>query len=93
MDEAAARPGGRALREGPLLAAWAVITIVLAALVLVRAEQRAVDDPVQRAARGEVTGLSALSLMRAPRLEQSIAVRPAARSGRPEPAAATGHAG
>ncbi len=74
MDEAGASRGGRALREGPLLAAWAVITTVLAALVLVRAERRAVDDPIQRAAR-RGTGLSAPSLMRAPRPEQSIAGR------------------
>ena len=45
MDEAAGRPGGRVLREGPLLAAWAVFTAVLAALVLVRAEHRAVRRP------------------------------------------------
>ncbi len=66
MDDAAGRPGGRVLREGPLLAAWAVVTTVLAALVLARAEHRAVDDPIRNAARGEVTARASPSLTRAP---------------------------
>ncbi len=67
MDDAAGRPGGRVLREGPLLAAWAVITTVLAALVLARAEHRAVDDPIRKAARSEVTARSTPPPARAPR--------------------------
>lgn len=59
--------------EGPLLAVWALLTAVLVGLVLVRSEQRAVDDPVQKAARGEVRGLGPLSLVREDRLGAALA--------------------
>ena len=61
------------MHEGPLLAVWALLTAALAAVVLVRAEQRAVDDPVQKAARGEVHGLGPLSLVREDRLSAALA--------------------
>jgi hypothetical protein len=60
------------VREGPLLAVWAIVTLALTAGVLWRAESRAVDDPVQKAARGEVTGLGALSLVREERLAAGL---------------------
>lgn len=42
------------MREGPLLAVWALLTVALIVLVLVRAEQRAVDDDARRDAHGQV---------------------------------------
>jgi hypothetical protein len=58
--------------EGPLLVVWAAGTAVLAALALVRAERSALDDPVQKVARGEVTGLSGLSFLREERLDLAL---------------------
>lgn len=48
------------MREGPLLAVWALLTAALVAVVLARAEQRAVDHPAPKAARGAVHGPVAL---------------------------------
>lgn len=59
----AEEPGGR-LGEGLVLLLFAILTLAASAYVLATAEQNAVDDPAQRAARGEITGLHAQSLMR-----------------------------
>jgi len=59
--------------EGLLLGVWALVTLVAVVLVLMRQEDKAVNDPVQKAARGEVAGLAPLSLMTADRLRQAMA--------------------
>ena len=51
-------------REGPLVLLFLLATIAASAFVLHSAEADAVKDPKQKAARGEITGLSKLSLVR-----------------------------
>lgn len=46
-------------REGPLILLFLVLTLAPSALVLRKAEADAVNDPKQKAARGEIAGLSA----------------------------------
>lgn len=59
--------------EGLILLAFAILTIAVSAFVLVREEDQAVKDPAQKAARGEVTGLGELSLLREPNLRRALA--------------------
>src|SRR4051794_7693807 len=49
-------------REGLILLVFTILTVALSAFVLQRSEHDAVHDPVQKAARGEITGLDAESL-------------------------------
>ena len=58
--------------EGPILALFALLTIVATAFVLWREEANAVDDPAQKALRGEVTGLTKHSLLRSGNLARAI---------------------
>ena len=60
-------------REGPLIASFVVLTLAASAFVLHRAEANAVKDPKQKAARGEITGLSELSLVRPENLRKALA--------------------
>jgi hypothetical protein len=60
-------------REGPLIFLFVVLTLAASAFVLHRSEDRAVHDPKQKAARGEVQGLSALSLVRPANLRRALA--------------------
>ena len=60
-------------REGPLILLFLVATLAASALVLHKAEADAVKDPKQKAARGEITGLSQLSLVRAENLRKALA--------------------
>lgn len=65
---------GRALRiDRVLVLLFIVLSLGGTALVLVRAERQALDDPVQKGARGEVRGLSALSLLREANLRPALA--------------------
>ena len=66
-------PEPRRPSEGLLLGVWALVTLAAVVIVLMRQEDKAVNDPVQKAARGEVTGLAPLSLMTADRLRQAMA--------------------
>jgi hypothetical protein len=60
-------------REGPLILLFLVATLAASALVLHRAEANAVKDPKQKAARGEISGLSELSLVRPENLRRALA--------------------
>jgi hypothetical protein len=59
--------------EGLILLVFAILTIAAAAFVLQRAEHKALHDPAQKGARGEVTGLDSLSFFRAENLRRAIA--------------------
>ena len=69
-------PGGsgqrRGLSEGLVLGIWALIVVVAVVLVLTRAEDKALHDPVKKAQRGEITGLGELSLVRADRFRGAL---------------------
>src|SRR5436309_14945873 len=56
--------------EGLILILFAVLTLAASAFVLQRAEHKALHDPAQKAARGEVSGLSGLSFFRAENLRK-----------------------
>ena len=60
-------------REGPLIALFVALTLGASFFVLHRSEAKAVKDPKQKAARGEITGLSALSLVRPENLRKALA--------------------
>jgi hypothetical protein len=60
-------------REGPLILLFLVATLTASAIVLHRAEADAVKDPKQKAARGEITGLSDDSLVRPENLRKALA--------------------
>jgi hypothetical protein len=60
-------------REGPLILLFLVATVAASALVLHSAEADAVKDPKQKAARGEIAGLSKLSLVRPENLRKALA--------------------
>lgn len=60
-------------REGPLILLFLVATLAASAFVLHRAEANAVKDPKQKAARGEISGLSDLSLVRPENLRKALA--------------------
>ena len=64
-------------RKGPpetlILIAFVVLTLAASAFVLQRAERGALHDPAQKASRGEVTGLDALSFFREPNLRKVLA--------------------
>lgn len=60
-------------REGPLILLFLVATLAASAFVLHRAEANAVKDPKQKAARGEINGLSADSLVRPENLRKALA--------------------
>ncbi len=59
-------------RQGALLAVWAVATLALTTVLLVGEEREALRDPVQKAARGEVSGLGELSLLRPERFAGAV---------------------
>ena len=60
-------------REGPLILLFLVLTLAASAFVLHKAEADAVKDPKQKAARGEISGLSELSLVRPENLRKALA--------------------
>lgn len=60
-------------REGLILLLFAILTIAASAYVLVNEEQDAAGDPKQKAARGEIRGLSKLSLVREANLRKVLA--------------------
>jgi hypothetical protein len=69
-------PGGEQTGGPPeslILAAFVLVTLAASAFVLSRAERGAERDPVQKAARGEITGLDRLSLVREANLRRVIA--------------------
>src|SRR4051794_28264824 len=59
--------------EGLILLLFTVLTLALSAYVLISAEHDAVHDPVQKAARGEIKGLSPDSLLRETNLRHALA--------------------
>lgn len=61
------------LAEGAILLLFTILTLAISAFVLISEESDAVSDPVQKAARGEITGLHELSLLRRPNLERALA--------------------
>jgi hypothetical protein len=63
----------RGPREGLILLLFTIITIAASAYVLWSEEQSAVDDPAQKVARGEVHGLSGLSLLREANVKRVLA--------------------
>jgi hypothetical protein len=64
-------------RRGPpetlILLVFAILTLAASALVLQRAEHKALHDPAQKASRGEVKALDPLSFFRAENLRKVIA--------------------
>jgi hypothetical protein len=60
-------------REGLILLVFAILTVALSAFVLLRSEDDAVHDPVQKAARGEITGLGEQSLLREVNVRKALA--------------------
>jgi hypothetical protein len=60
-------------REGLILLLFTILTIAASAYVLWSEEQSAVDDPTQKVARGEVHGLSELSLLREANVKRVLA--------------------
>ena len=67
-----AEPPGPGIGEGVVLLLFALLTLAASAFVLITSEQDAVDDPAQKAARGEITGLHPQSLMRRRNLERAL---------------------
>jgi hypothetical protein len=67
-----AEPPGQGIGEGVILLLFTILTLAASAFVLVTSEQSAVDDPAEKAARGEITGLHAESLMRRANLERAL---------------------
>jgi hypothetical protein len=65
--------GGGGPREGLILLLFTIVTVALSAYVLTSAEQDAVHDPVQKAARGEIKGLDDESLLREANLRKVLA--------------------
>jgi hypothetical protein len=68
-DEKRSRSGPR---EGLILLLFTLVTIGVTTWVLVTAEQDAVDDPVEKAARGEIDGLDDLSMLREENLRRAL---------------------
>jgi len=66
-------PSGSGPAEGRILLLFVVLTLAAGALVLAREESDAVSDPAAKAARGEVTGLGELSLLREANLSRLLA--------------------
>ena len=60
-------------REGIILLLFTILTLAVSAYVLGGEERDAVDDPKEKAARGEVTGLDELSLVREANLRKALA--------------------
>ena len=58
--------------EGAVLTIFMLVAIAAVGAFLYMLEQDALDDPAQKAARGEVTNTSELSLVRQPRLSRAI---------------------
>ncbi|MEA2427511.1 MAG: hypothetical protein QOF37_1139 [Thermoleophilaceae bacterium] len=63
----------RGPREGLILLLFAVLTLAASAYVVAKAERDIQHDPSQKAARGEISGLDKLSLIRAPNLRRVLA--------------------
>jgi hypothetical protein len=68
-----ATPERRRPSEGLLLLVWAIVTVVAVVVVLTRAEHDNLNDPVQKAARGEITGVTGLSLLNPTQLTKALA--------------------
>lgn len=58
--------------EGLVLLLFAIVTMAASAFVLWNTEQASVDDPKQKAARGEVRGLDELSMIREPNVQRAL---------------------
>jgi hypothetical protein len=56
--------GGSGPREGLILLLFTLVTLAASGFLLYSEEQKALDDPAQKAARGDVQGLDELSLVR-----------------------------
>ncbi|MEX2195516.1 MAG: hypothetical protein WD844_09550 [Thermoleophilaceae bacterium] len=67
-----AAPDASGPREGLILALFTVLALAASAFVLVSEESDAVDDPVQKAARGEIAALGELSLLRERNLRRAL---------------------
>lgn len=65
---------GSGPREGLILLVFTVLTVALSAFVLLRSEDDAVHDPVQKAARGEIKGLDGESLLREANVRRALAM-------------------
>jgi hypothetical protein len=59
--------------ESLILLVFTILTLALSAFVLLRSEDDAVNDPVQKAARGEITGLDDESLFRQANIRKALA--------------------
>jgi hypothetical protein len=58
--------------EGLILVVFALLTVVASALVLHNAAAGSANDPLQKAARGEIKGLDQLSFFRAANLKKAL---------------------
>jgi hypothetical protein len=68
----AAPPETRGPREGPIVFLFVLMTLVASAFVLEKSEDHAVNDPKEKASRGEIQGLSTLSLVRPGNLRRAM---------------------
>src|SRR3954463_7453027 len=65
--------GGSRSPEGLILILFTIATLVISALVLHNAATKSANDPVQKAARGEIKGLDELSFFHAANLRKALA--------------------
>ncbi|MEA2458750.1 MAG: hypothetical protein QOC95_1722, partial [Thermoleophilaceae bacterium] len=65
--------GQHGVSEGLILVLFTVLTLAASVYVLLKSEHKAQGDPVQKAARGEVQGLGADSLLREQNLRKALA--------------------
>ena len=65
--------GGGSPPEGLILVLFTIATLLISAIVLHNAAAKSANDPVQKAARGEIKGLDDLSFFRAANLQKALA--------------------
>jgi hypothetical protein len=65
--------GGSGPPERLILLLFTILTVAASAFVLHRSADSAVQDPIQKAARGEIQGLDELSFLRAENLRKALA--------------------
>lgn len=64
------RPDGR--REGPLLVVWMIFTLAVVFAVVLKVQHDEVNNPMQKAQRGEITATSADSLLQPSKLSRAL---------------------
>ena len=73
MDEGGRVDSADGPREGPIILLFLVLTLAASIFVLQRAEANTLKDPKQKAARGEISGATGLSMVREVNLRKALA--------------------